>query len=386
MAAKRWLGVAPAIRQISTITIGGGVTIGDTYTVNCGFGTLTVTAAVATTASVAVLLQAALSSSSASPEFAELTWTVNGSIVTGTGATAGVPVTLSVSKVGTGTITLATPTAASGPNFFNVAANWNGGTVPAITDTITVEANSPAILYGLTTITALMAKTTIEAGFNQAIGLPEINPRGYREYRDQFLAINTTALEVGTGTGFRSSLIKLDLGAVATSVIVFGTGGASDPNELPLQLRGGSAATLVATSGTIGIATRASDTGGFTSIVVADSANVECGLGCTHTTVTSNGFTRLENTATNLNVRNGTAITTGQATNIDVSGGTLAYQSAATITSAFVGPGSLDCSDLRARTCTTLRMRSGGQLIDPQKTLTIGTLLLEAGTRGITAQ
>jgi hypothetical protein len=231
-----------------------------------------------------------------------------------------------------------------------------------------------------------MAKTTIEAGFNQSIGLPEINPRGYREYRDQFLAINTTALEVGTGTGFRSSLIKLDLGSVATSVIVFGTGGASDPNELPLQLRGGSAATLVATSGTIGIATRASDTGGFTSIVVADSANVECGLGCTHTTVNSNGFTRLENTATNLNVRNGNTITTGQATNIDVSGGNLAYQSAATITSAYVGPGSLDCSDLRGRTCTTLRMRSGGQLIDPQKTLTIGTLLLEAGTRGITAQ
>jgi hypothetical protein len=386
MAAKRWLGVAPAIRQVSTITIGGGVTIGDTYTVNCGFGTITVTAAVATTASVAVLLQAALSSSSASPEFSDMTWTVDSSVVTGTSATPGVPVTLTVSKVGTGTITLATPTAASGPNFFNVALNWNGGTVPAITDTITVEANSPAILYGLTTITALMAKTTIEAGFNQAIGLPEINPRGYREYRDQFLAINTTALEVGTGTGFRSSLIKLDLGTVGTSVIVFGTGGASDPNELPLQLRGGSAATLVATSGTIGIATRASDTGGFTSITVADSANVECGLGCTHTTVTSNGFTRLENTATNLNVRNGTTITTGQATNIDVSGGNLAYQSAATITSAYVGPGSLDCSDLRGRTCTTLRMRSGGQLIDPQKTLTITTLLLETGVKGITTQ
>jgi hypothetical protein len=31
-------------------------------------------------------------------------------------------------------------------------------------------------------------------------------------------------------------------------------------------------------------------------------------------------------------------------------------------------------------------MRSGGQLIDPQKTLTIGTLLLEAGVKGITAQ
>lgn len=386
MAAKRWLGVAPAIRQVSTITIGGGVTIGDTYTVNCGFGTITVTATVATTASVATLLQAALSSSSASPEFSDMVWTVNGSVVTGTGNAAGVPVTLTVSKVGTGTITLATPTAASGPNFFDVAANWNGGTLPAVTDTITIEANSPAILYGLTTITALMAKTTVEAGFNQAIGLPEINPRGYREYRPQFLAINTTALEVGAGTGFRSSFIKLDLGTVATAVMVFGTGGTSDPSELPLQIRGGTAATLVASSGNIGLATRASDTAGFTSITVSDAANVECGLGCSHTTITSHGITRIENTVTNLNVRNGTAITTGQATNVDVSGGTLVYQSAATITSAYVGPGSLDCSDLRGRTCTTLRMRSGGQLIDPQKTLTIGTLLLETGTRGITAQ
>jgi hypothetical protein len=386
MAAKRWLGVAPAIRQVSTITIGGGVTIGDTYTVNCGFGTLTVTATVATTASVAALLQAALSSSNASAEFSDMVWTVNGSVVTGTSATPGVPVTLTVSKVGTGTITLATPTAASGPNFFNVAANWNGGTLPAITDTITVEANSPAILYGLTTITALMAKTTFEAGFDQLTGLPEINARGYREYRPQFLAINTTVLEIGSGTGFRSSRIKLDLGTVATSVIVFGTGGAGDINEPPLQLRGGTGATLVATSGTIGIATRATETAGFTTITVAESASVECGLGCTHTTVNSHGITRLENTATNLNVLNGTTITTGQATNVNVSGGTLLYQSAATITSAFVGPGSLDLSDLRGRTCTTLRMRSGGQLIDPQKTLTIGTLLLEAGVKGITAQ
>ena len=194
-----------------------------------------------------------------------------------------------------------------------------------------------------------------------------------------------TALEIGSGFGQNSELIKLDLGAVATAVTVFGTGNLLDDTERPLQLIGGASATLVASAGSIAISPRASEAANFASIVVGPDADLQCGLTCTHTLVRTQGATTLENIAPTLDVRGGVCVTTGQATTVDVSGGRLEYRSASTITTATVGPGALDCSDLRARTITTLNLRSGAQIIDPQKTLTIPTLAIAAGCKGVTA-
>ncbi len=383
MAAKRWLGVVTAVKQVTTLTVGGTITIGDVFTILCGYGTVKVIAATSVAATVAIQIQAALALSGVSPEFTDAVWTVAGAVVTGTGAVAGVPFVVTSSATGTSTIVAATPTAATGPNFGDVAGNYNGGTLPVATDTLTVEANSPPILYGLTALTALLAKVTFEASSSALVGLPEFNAKGYREYRPQYWALNMTALEIGTGAGQGSAQIKLDLGAVATAVMVFGTGQGSD--EYPLQLVGGASATIVVAGGRVGLSTRATEIANFASVVVGVGASVNAGLTCTHTLVRTEGATTLENTAPTLDVRNGTCKTTGQAVAIDVSGGVCSYKSASTITTAVVGPGTLDCSDLRARTCTTLTMRAGGNVYDPQKTLTIGSLVLAAGVKGIAA-
>lgn len=383
MAAKRWLGVVTAVKQITTLTVGGTITIGDVFTILCGFGTVRVVAATSVAASVAAQVQAALAATSVSPEFTEAVWTVAGAVVTGTGSVAGVPFVVTSSATGTSTIVSATTTAATGPNFGDVAGNYNGGTLPVAADTLTVEANSPPILYGLTALTALLAKVTFEATSSATVGLTEFNPRGFREYRPQYWALNMTSLEVGTGAGQGSSQIKMDLGAVATAVMVFGTGFSNE--EFPLQLVGGASATIVVAAGSVGLSTRATEIANFASVVVGPGASVTAGLTCTHTLVRTEGTVTLENTATTLDVRNGSCKTTGQAVTLDVSGGALAYKSASTITTATVGPGMLDCSDLRARTCTTLTIRAGGSVYDPQKTLTIGSLLLAAGVKGIAA-
>lgn len=383
MAAKRWLGVVTAVKQVSTLTIGGTIVVGDVFTILCGYGTVKVIAATTVAASVAIQVQAALAASGVSPEFGEAVWTVVSNVVTGTGANAGIPFVVTSSATGIATIVSATPTAAAGPNFGDLAGNYDGGTLPGVGDTLTVEANSPPIQFGLTALTALLAKVTFEASSIATVGLPEFNPLGFREYRPQYWALNITSLEIGTGTGQGSSQIKLDLGAIATAVMVFNTGFAND--EQPLQLIGGAAATIVVAAGTVGISTRATEAASFASIVVGPSATVSCGLTCTHTLVRTEGNTTLEASAPTLDVRGGVCKTTGQAPQVDVSGGTLSYKSASTITQAYVGPGVLDCSDLRSRTCTTLRMRSGGSVVDPQKTLTIGTLLLETGVKGLAA-
>ena len=50
---------------------------------------------------------------------------------------------------------------------------------------------------------------------------------GYAEYREQYLKISATTVNIGSGQGGGSSLIKLDVGSVQTTVVVSGTGSAS---------------------------------------------------------------------------------------------------------------------------------------------------------------
>ena len=103
MAAKRWLGVAPRVAQVSTITIGGTITIGDVFTIVCGYANVTVVAATSVAASVAAQIQAALAATTAPPEFYDAVWTVVSNVVTGTSRVAGVPFVVTSSATGTST-------------------------------------------------------------------------------------------------------------------------------------------------------------------------------------------------------------------------------------------------------------------------------------------
>lgn len=385
MATRKWLGGVTARAQVTTIVIGGTVAVNDTIVITIGYASITVTATSTSTATTATQVQAALSATTAPPEFREITWTVNSSTVTGTGKTAGMPFVVSTTPSASVTASVTNTVTATGPNFANVAGNWSGATLPTTGDTIVAEDDAPPILYGLTSNTDLFANVAIEAGFRNQIGLPEWNVGGYREYRQRYWSINTSALEIGAGQGNQSSQIKIDLKATATAVVVHNTGFLSNPDEAPLQLIGGSSATAVVLLGTVAFAPRADESAGYTSIKTGPNSNVQCGIGCSHTTIQSEGTLEHANTVTNLNIRGGVCTSLGQATNIDIDSGMVMYKSASTITAATVGPGTLDCSDLRSRTITTLTLRSGGRFNDPQRTASIGTLAWGSNSDSLSA-
>jgi hypothetical protein len=383
MATRKWLGGVTGRAQVSTIVIGGTVAVNDTLTVTIGYSTVTITATSTSLSTTATQLQAALAASTAPAEFRDATWTVNSATVTGTARTAGQPFVVSTTPSGSMTATVATPTTSTGPNYADVAGNWSGATLPTTSDIIIAEDNAPAILYGLTSNTDLFAKVVIESGFRSQIGLPEINVGGYREYRQRYWSINTSALEFAAGSS--AAAAKIDLKATATAVVVFGTGFQSNEDEFPLQIIGGSAATAFVEGGSVAFAPRADEAAGFTTIKTSANTSVHCGVGCSHTTIQSEGSLMHENTVTNLNVRGGTCRSMGQATNIDIDNGTVVYKSASTITAATVGPGTLDCSDLRARTITTLTLRQGGKFVDPQRSTTITNLAWGATSESLSA-
>ncbi|AMV31323.1 hypothetical protein VN12_04345 [Pirellula sp. SH-Sr6A] len=386
MAAKRWLGLVAAVKQVSTITISGTVNPGDTFTVTCGTAAITSTASSSNTTTTASELLTALNTQGKPSQFNDMLWSSASNVVTATGVTAGQPFVITAGTSGSATVNVATTTAATGPNFANVAANWSGGTLPTTADTITVEANSPDILYGLTSNTDVIAKFTVEAGFTGRIGLPERNARGYREYRDQHLSMNITALEVGSGPGRGSSLVKIDLKSTGTAVSVFSTGQRESEEEDPLQLKGGTAATAIISSGTVSISGRADEASAFTSISVGSDATVTCGVTCTHTSVTTRGTTTLAAAVTNLVVQGGQCICYGQVTNANITAGSFVYRASDTIADLDVGPGVLDCSDIRARTISALELRPGAQVIDPYKTITATAITIGTNVKGLTVQ
>jgi hypothetical protein len=386
MAIRKWLGGVTARAQVTTIVVGGTVAINDTITITIGYSSITVTATSTSTATTASQVQAALAANTAPPEFREITWTVNSSTVTGTARAAGMPFVVSTTPSASVTAGVTNAVAATGPNYADVAANWSGATLPTTGDTIIAEDDAPAILYGLTSNTALFALVSIEAGFRRQIGLPEWNIAGYREYRQRYWSINTSVVEIGAGQGDRATQIKLDLKSTASGLVVYNTGFQSNQDEAPLQIIGGSSATAVVLAGSVAFAPRADEAAGFTSIKTASGSSVQCGIGCTHTTIQSEGSIELANTVTNLNVRGGTCVAMGQATNIDIDKGTVRYKSAATITAATVGPGELNCSDLRTRTITTLTLRKNGSFVDPQRTASIGTLAWGSDSDSLSAE
>lgn len=389
MATIRWTGTTASVAQVTTITIGGTVAVADTISVTIGNAVLSIVTTGNTPTLAATQLQEALTASSAPPEHRELNWTSSGAVVTGIAKTAGVPHTISATANNSATATVATPTAATGPNFANVAANYSGGSLPSNGDTLIVEKDTPSIRFGLTGLSSIaLAKVRISAGYGstgESIGLPDRNVSGYREYRVTHLQLNATELEIGEGDGSLPSVLRLNLQSVATNVTIYKTGVAG-PSEQAVQLIGGSSATAFIESGNVGIATNGAETANFSSIKIGANATLKCGDGATHTTIESSGNLRLENSVTTLNLYGGEAETTGQVTTLNVKGGSFTYRTTSTITTASVGPGTIRLEDSRARTFTTLSLRAGATVSDPLNSLTIGTLSRDGTAKVLMAQ
>jgi trimeric autotransporter adhesin len=382
MAHCIWLGDAQAVKQINTITP-ANVNIGNVFSVTINGKVVSFTATAATIANVTAGLVAALASSII-PEFQEIVWTDQGTYIKAESAVAGVPFTqTSGASGGSATNTTATTQAATGPDFWDNAANWSTGTVPANSDTVTFERINRSVRYGLAQTSVTLTALNILASYTGTIGLRSYASAGYREYRPTYLAIKSAAFNIGQGEGGGSSMLKINASSVETEINVMGTAQqAAEPGLNCVMLLGSHADNVLnVLRGSVGVAVQAGETAtmkevtvGFISQQSSDS-KVTLGAGVTITTLEMTGG----QVTTNSNIANVTQdggvlnIQAGAISGtLELRSGVCRYTSAGTIdTLQLQSDATIDFSrDLRARTVDNCTMLKASKLLDPFSTVT----------------
>lgn len=383
-ATCKWRGDAPAVAQVTTVTI-GTYDATTTYKVTINGKTISTLGTGGTNATTATAFQALLNGSTIA-EFAEATWTVNSNVITATADKAGKPFTLSTSvSGGTGTISNSTTTTSSGPNDVNVAANWSTGATPANTNDLVIENTSSSLLYNLGSLSGVALNSlTVSQTFTGTIGLPVINADSsttYFEYRTQYFTIGSTTVTVGGPTGQGSGRIKLNLGSGgSTTVNVTNTGNPLESGlEAMLLVMTGSGNSLNVSRGSVGVAVLAGETATLslnTSQVTSTSdAQVRLGSGCTLSTFKmQSGRNILNCGATTITVYGGdlTLQGTGATTTLNLNGGTCHYNTSGTLTTAKVAGGAslLFGANLAGATVTNTTIEKGATLLDPDSAVT----------------
>lgn len=419
MATKRWRGDAPAVAQVTTVTVGGTIEIGDKFKLTINGKTLSVSATTtvaATTATEIVTAWNLLTAEDGYAEFAEITADDNGADVVLTADTKGKPFTVTATTTESNdgaadaqTFSAAATTANSGPNVVSVAANWEGAVAPVDGDDVVFDTGSVDVLYDLDQAAVTPASITVSPGYTGNIGLPEINADDssgtYFEYRPKYLKMGAAAdaqtVTVTINRTNGSGRIKIDQ-ATAQAIWNVNSTEQSAEDGIPTVLLKGTHASnaLNVAKGSVGAAFFAGETAtlvtvnvGYKESVQSDSA-VVLGSGVTLTapTIKQTGGTLEANSAiTGASVvviddgvmtLNGTG---GIAAGLTIRGGTLIYNSTGTLggNPEVSGTGHLDFSqDMRTKTVTNAVEVFGSQakVSDPHKVVT--TLVLDLNETG----
>ena len=403
MSLQNWLGNAVATKDQWTLTIGGTWAAGDTITLTALSKTLVITfqTGYLTLAAVAVSVSQAYNSqpftdplASVTPsnggtaiaEFGELTAVAGATTVTLTATTAGKPMpTFSVSKSSvSGTVSIAHTTTATGPNFWDNAANWTSA-VPVTDDDVVID-RPVSILYGLAQSGVTLSTLTISPRFDQtcALGLPSRNPLGYEEWRATELAIGATTVTITTSSG----LIKINFGSVQTAVTVYSTGSTQDAGRNACQLRGSHAANVLNVLSyssnaiaDVGWAAN-SEAGAVLATVRQDAGTVTIGQNVTLTTFTKNGGTaHVYCAGTTLSNSGDTYLWSGAWTTVISYGGTIFDLSAQTITTLTLNNSAVYNSDgnVAGKTITNCTMNDSTSIVDTAGRLMFTTPIARRG-------
>ncbi len=369
MAKLTATGAAQARSQITTLTVAGTWADTETATIQIGGKSVVFTCGASETPTTVAAALVALCQANTSIEFREATWTVLGAVITAT-STAGIPIEVaSAETAASGSITDATPQAATGPNHWDDVENWSTGAVPTTADEVYVDRESIALLYGLPTSLSL-GKFVHSRG---QVGLPDNNASGGVEYRATRAVFTCTDVTIGFASGIGPSLSRLDLASGAAVVTVFGSKTVNNGSAVDLLLNNAGASVAIL-SGQVAINPSSAGTTTVGTIRVANEGNCYIGPGTTVTTVITTGTTTLAASATTLTIDAGvTTIKEAAAiTTLNLRGGTLVHKSSGTIATANVGPGTLDCSqDIRPRTITNMTLNKGGVFRDQYTAMTI---------------
>lgn len=408
MATRTFYGHAIAVKQISTLTIGGTWATSDTVTLTVNGKTLVLTVGTdTTTAQIATAVQEMWEGDTQTGtgdhtysgdktlagEFSRITATVASSVVTFTADDFGVPFTLATTKSSTsGTVTDATPTAATGPSFFSDADNWSGDTVPVDGDDIVFDTGDVDLKYDLNT-GIQPASVTIKPSYTGNIGLSKTNADDatlpYDEYREDYLTFandagtTTTTIDIeATGSG----RIKIDVADCATVTWNIRGSGSRAESTVPSILCAGTHSGQVfnVLKGDVGVAFFEGESGHIATLRVGylDSETgdvlLEIGGGCDLTDAAieiEGGTTTIDSTTSSGTITQSAGVLTilsGAHAAIDVDKGTLYYRSEGTITSLDIGNGGVVDfrRDSRARTVSACEVHGVVSIYDPFKTVT----------------
>lgn len=411
MATKTWIGNAHATRQITTITVAGTWldTETATLTINTKDLVLTLVGNEATTAVATALKEMWMASrrldgtgstdatSNAGGqefgEFSEVTATVSGSVVTLTANHPGVPFTVSVAESSAGgTLTPATPQAATGPWHWDNADNWDTGTVPANDDIVVFRDSNVSCLYGLPNA-SLEVTIQQHMTYTGEIGLHRINrtdpSKPYNEYRQRYVRLDDAgggsdiAHRFGIGqAGIGSRLINVRHATVKCSPVVYNTA-QPDPNRPGTYALNiccsNNTSTLSILNGFVDFGTQDSTTAAF--VTVRQTAGTSRGFNAMHTTgarVTCSGGRMViggTGAISIIEAKTGGSIRvedqTGAVSSLDIyDKSTIEYTSTATITTLYVyGGGTFDArSTLGDFTVGgSVQIYAGATYLDPQQ-------------------
>ena len=291
MATRFWNPNAIALPQITTYTV-TATPIGGTIGITINGKTVFYTCVTGDTVSTAAAnLQALLLPTGNPPppsEFADIVWTVFGSVITGTAATVGTPYTTAVATTGGAVMTQTTTQVNSSPSDVNNALNWLDGSgltgLPANGDDVTISNSSIGLLWNVDSLNAILLNSlSIWQNFTGNIGLPEINQTGgYIEYRSTYFRIKISSVVVGIGAGSGSGLMRLNVESTVTSFDILNTGAAGSGTPYALRLLGTNAGnTLRISGGTVGVAMLAGEVSNFSGGVTLDGGSVAIGSGVT---------------------------------------------------------------------------------------------------------
>jgi hypothetical protein len=159
-------------------------------------------------------------------------------------------------------------------NYYVINADRDAGTLKLSASSGGAAVNITDTGTGTHTMSVVATKNNQANRYSGRIGLPERNDSGdYYEYRQGYLAIAATNIELGGGDGSGSGRIKISTGPFPTNLKIFDTGGGSDTG-LPAVLWKGTHASNDVTliEGELGIAILATETATMDALVLRSGA------------------------------------------------------------------------------------------------------------------
>jgi hypothetical protein len=249
MATVTFVGRQKTQRAVKTVTIGSS-TAAQTFSLTAGpTRTVTYTAGSGeTTTSIAAALWA-LAVAAIDGEFKELDWGATAPTTasfTVTGPQDGAPFDLTAG--GTGTISVTATTAPLSPHDVADGANYSTGSLPSAADDLVAEETAASMSYNADALNAIALNSFTRKGTHTGrLGLVELNPAGYREYRPTRLSIDAPTVTIETTRSDAAESLKVlsvHTGTGVTAVIRGDGRGVTVGNE-QVELSGLPAASAV---------------------------------------------------------------------------------------------------------------------------------------------